>query len=125
MRLLVERYAAVCVDDRRAAWSLIQSLDLRRDIVETLGPQKVAVARSCNGLCQSNAVIKRPVRSPSREIEIPAAALRIQAAGHRHRFQYRRFSGAVFADQKCDFGVERQLSEGANGAGMRSRSNSR
>ena len=106
--------AAVARFDRGAEPAPVQSFDIGRDVVKALRAQEVPVARVAHALRQQQVVAELRVGAVGLEAEIPAAALRVEAAAGRDRLGQRRFSRAVLPHEERHSGVERQLRKAAH-----------
>ena len=83
-------------------------LDIRGEVVETFGAHEEAFGhlrcpRETKGLREI-----RPVRE-GRPVMIAIATLGIESAALGERFEQRRLSGSVLADEKGDVGANRQI----------------
>ena len=101
VRLRVKRRAAVAPE--RAP----RRLQVRREVVERLGPQKEPARRTLSPAEFERAAQRVSVRILL-ELVVAAAALRAEADGSRERLEERGLPGAVLADEERDGRRERQ-----------------
>ena len=108
MGLLVERHAAIAVNQPRGKGGLlVHFVNVGRHVVKTLRPEEKAVPGiPFPGWGQI--LSQHGVGGPGGEIEIPGAALRVEAAGHGDSLQQGGFPRPVLPHQEGDGPVEVQ-----------------
>ncbi len=112
--LRVERFAAVGMKD--AGIGAVEAVDLGGEGVETLGAQKITVGAKAGVAFEDQAFLQiLGVGGVGGEPEILAAALGVETPFDGDRLDEGGFARAVLADEKRDFGVQRQPVEVANG----------
>src|SRR5687767_1157120 len=96
--LLVERDAAVAVDDTIAAWLRVESLDLGADIEVALGAQEEAIAGPTMAANRPHELVQARLGASRAEPEVLRAALCVESREDRDRFDQRGLARAVLAD---------------------------
>ena len=96
--LLVQRLAAVGVDDARSHSFGVEPLDFGRHVEEALRAQEEAVPRLAHPLRDAEVLVQVRMGRACAEAEVFRPALGIEAAGDGDGLEQRRFARAVLAD---------------------------
>ena len=106
MRLFVQRFPAIGVNDSWAPSLGIQSLDFRRNIKKALCTQEKPIFGSANAFCDPDVFVKRRMGDPGAKTKILRPAFRVEAARYGNCLKQSGLSGPILTDEKGDVRVK-------------------